>query len=75
MTDLYLEGSPVPSPLIHATLRRAVINRDIVPVLVGSSLKNKGVQPVLDAALAYLPSPGELPPVPPCTPEKTTPWN
>ena len=64
MTDLYLEGSPVPSPLIHITLRRAVINRDIVPVLVGSSLKNKGVQPLLDAAVAYLPSPGELPPVP-----------
>lgn len=64
ITDLYLEGAPIPSDIIRAALRRAVINRDIVPVLVGSSLKNKGVQPLLDAALAYLPSPEELPPVP-----------
>ena len=64
ITDLYLEGKDVGPDLIHETLRRATVSQDIVPVLVGSSLKNKGVQPVLDAVLAYLPSPEELPPVP-----------
>ncbi len=63
ITELYLEGKEVPEELIHATLRRATIAMDIVPVMPGSSLKNKGVQPVLDAVLAYLPAPEELPPV------------
>lgn len=64
ITDLYLEGKAVSSELIHKTLREATITRQIVPVLVGSSLKNKGVQPVLDAVINYLPSPEELPPIP-----------
>ncbi len=64
ITDLYLEGKAVSSDLIHNTLREATITRQIVPVLVGSSLKNKGVQPVLDAIINYLPSPEELPPIP-----------
>ena len=64
ITDLYLEGKAVSSDLIHKTLREATITREIVPVLVGSSLKNKGVQPVLDAVINYLPSPEELPPIP-----------
>ena len=64
ITDLYLEGKDVPAELIHATLRKTTISMEAVPVLVGSSLKNKGVQPVLDAILEYLPSPEELPPVP-----------
>ncbi|MCD6342760.1 MAG: elongation factor G [Spirochaetaceae bacterium] len=64
ITDLYLEGKAVSSDLIHKTLREATITRQIVPVLVGSSLKNKGVQPVLDAVINYLPSPEELPPIP-----------
>lgn len=73
ITDLYLEGAPIAPHIIRAALRRAVINRDIVPVLVGSSLKNKGVQPLLDAALAYLPSPEELPPVPAVHTKKNNP--
>ena len=64
ITDLYLEGEPVGSDLIHKTLREATISKEIVPVLVGSSLKNKGVQPVLDAVLNYLPTPEELAPIP-----------
>jgi len=64
ITDLYLEGKAVSSELIQKTLRQATIAQKIVPVLVGSSLKNKGVQPVLDAVINYLPSPEELPPIP-----------
>ncbi|MCK5735788.1 MAG: elongation factor G [Spirochaetaceae bacterium] len=64
ITDLYLEGKPVGIELIQQTIRKATIEQMIVPVLVGSSLKNKGVQPVLDAVIDYLPSPEELPPIP-----------
>ncbi len=63
MTELYLEGKPVDKALIYRTLREATMARNVIPVLVGSSLKNKGVQPVLDAVLAYLPAPEELEPV------------
>ena len=64
ITELYLEGRDVPENLIHETLRKSTVAMQAVPVLVGSSLKNKGVQPVLDAVLAYLPTPEELPPIP-----------
>ena len=63
ITDLYLESQEVPAELIISTIRKATIARELLPVLVGSSLKNKGVQPVLDAILAYLPSPEELKPI------------
>jgi elongation factor G len=64
ITELYLEGKDIPAELITATLRKETINRTIVPVLVGASLKNIGVQPLLDAIVNYLPAPEELPPVP-----------
>jgi elongation factor G len=63
ITELYLEGNPISDALIAATLRKATIARQCVPVLVGSSLKNKGVPPLLDAVIAYLPAPEELPPI------------
>jgi len=63
ITDLYLESREIPTELIISTIRKATIARELLPVLVGSSLKNKGVQPVLDAILAYLPSPEELKPI------------
>lgn len=63
MTDLLLEEQPVPMALIYSTLRSATIAQQITPVLTGSSLKNKGVQPLLDAVLSYLPSPEELTPI------------
>ena len=59
--DLYLSGEEVPPPLIRAALRKATLARKIVPVLVGSALKNIGVQPVLNAVCDYLPSPLEVP--------------
>ena len=63
MTELYLEGEEVPEELIHKVLRSETINHNIIPAFVGSSLKNKGVQPVLDGVVSYLPAPEDLPPV------------
>ncbi len=56
-------GAGVPLDLLKAGMRRATISNKGVVVLCGSSLKNKGVQPLLDAVLDYLPSPLDLPPV------------
>ncbi|MBM4417403.1 MAG: elongation factor G [Chloroflexi bacterium] len=59
----YLEGRDIPGERIHAALRAATLRNQLVPVLCGSSLRNKGVQPMLDAVVAYLPSPIDVPPV------------
>ena len=61
LTELFLEGKTIPAELLKQVIRDATVNRDIVPVLTGSSLKNKGVQPLLDAVIDYLPTPDELP--------------
>ncbi len=60
---LYLDGEEVTEDQIKSALRKATVDVKIVPVLCGSSYKNKGVQPLLDAVLHYLPSPLEVPPV------------
>lgn len=57
LTMLFLEGEEISIPQLKKALRKGVIDRKIVPVLCGSALKNKGVQPLLDAIVAYLPSP------------------
>lgn len=61
MSD-YLEGKEISTEVLRQLLRKAVIANRIFPVLTGSSLKNKGVQLVLDAVVDYLPSPLDLPP-------------
>ena len=61
LLTLYLDGSPVPPELMVKTIRKATINRTIVPVLCGSAFKNKGVQPLLNAIVDFLPSPGDRP--------------
>ena len=63
LTMLFLEGQEISKEQLVAALRRATIERKLVPMLCGSALKNKGVQPLLDAIVAYLPSPLDKPPV------------
>jgi len=54
---LYLDDEHVPAEQIRKVLREATLRLDVVPVLCGSAFKNKGVQPLLDAVIDYLPSP------------------
>ena len=61
MMELLLEEKPVEPDIIRRTIREATINRDIVPLLMGSALKNKGVQPLMDAVCDFLPSPLDRP--------------
>ncbi len=62
LTLKYLEGVEITKEELIAALRRATIAGTLVPVLCGTALKNKGVQAMLDAVIAYLPSPLEIPP-------------
>jgi elongation factor G len=61
LTLKYLEGEEITTEELRAALRRATIAGKLIPVLCGSSLKNKGVQAMLDAVVYYLPSPLEIP--------------
>ncbi len=63
MMNAYLDGTEPSVEELKRVLRKAVIANQIFPVFTGSALKNKGVQPVLDAVVDYLPSPLDLPPV------------
>jgi elongation factor G len=63
LTTKFLEDSPIPPEQIRKALREGVLRREIVPVLCGSAFRNKGVQPLLDAIIDYLPSPLDVPPV------------
>jgi elongation factor G len=60
LLSLWLEGSELDESVIHSAIRRATLNNHIVPVLCGSALRNKGVQPLLDAMIQYLPSPLDI---------------
>ncbi|MEW6033168.1 MAG: elongation factor G [Bacillota bacterium] len=59
--SLYLEGKDVPAELIRRAIRRGTVSVKLVPVLCGASYRNKGVQPLLDAVVDYLPSPLDVP--------------
>ncbi len=67
--ERYLADEPVAVPEIRAALRQGTIDLKLVPVLLGSAFKNKGVQPLLDAVVDYLPSPVDIPPVKGLTPK------
>jgi elongation factor G len=60
---LYVEGAEINPRQIKAALRRATIAGRAVPVFLGAAFKNKGVQPLLDGVVDYLPSPADMPPV------------
>jgi len=61
--EAYLEGQEPDEETLKKCIRKGTINGAFVPVLCGSAFKNKGVQPMLDAVINYLPSPLDLPPV------------
>ncbi|MEJ2486405.1 MAG: elongation factor G [Anaerolineales bacterium] len=63
LTVKYLEGDEITIEELHAALRQAIIENRATAVFCGSSLKNKGVQPVIDAVVTFLPSPLDIPPV------------
>jgi elongation factor G len=61
--DKYLSGEEIGADLITAALRKGTIDLKITPVLCGTAFKNKGVQQLLDAIIAYMPCPTDVPPV------------
>ncbi|MGE5422345.1 MAG: elongation factor G [Ignavibacteriales bacterium] len=61
--DLYIEGKPISHQELKEALRRQTLESKLIPVLCGSSFRNKGVQPLLDAVIDYLPSPLDVPSV------------
>ena len=63
MLTKYLEQHKLEPAELRASLRRSTIALKLVPVLAGSAFKNKGIQPLLDAVVDYLPSPADVPPV------------
>ena len=63
IADLYLMGEEVPAEKIRAAIRKGTVAVKMVPVVCGTSYKNKGVQKLLDAIVDYMPSPLDVPPV------------
>ena len=63
LIEKFLEGETISLAELKAALRKGVLNANVTPVFCGTSLRNKGVQPLLDAVVDYLPSPLDVPPV------------
>lgn len=63
LLEAYIEGHEIPEADLRASARRAVLQQRIVPVFCGAAFRNKGVQPLLDAIVDYLPAPSDLPPI------------
>jgi elongation factor G len=59
MTELLLDEKPIPEVMIHAAVKKGVLERSLTPVYMGTAFKNKGVQELLDAVVRYLPNPTE----------------
>ncbi|MCA2959955.1 MAG: elongation factor G, partial [Silvanigrellales bacterium] len=64
LAEAILSESDVSAEMLTNALRHAVVNLKLVPLFLGTAFKNKGIQPLLDAIVAYLPSPLDVPPVP-----------
>jgi elongation factor G len=69
--EKYVAGEPVSNDELKAAIRKGTIAIKMTPVLCGSAFKNKGVQPLLDSVIAYLPSPLDIPPVQGLMPDKS----
>ena len=67
--EAYLSEEPLDPPKILEAIRQATVSLELVPVLCGSALKNKGIQPLLDAIVEFLPSPVDVPPMQGTNPE------
>ena len=72
LVEMILEEQEISPERLKQSIRKATLAIEITPVLCGSSFKNKGVQPLLDAVLDYLPSPLEVPPVEGLEPDKSS---
>jgi elongation factor G len=72
LLEMILEEQEVPVARLKEAIRKATLGTKMTPVLCGSSFKNKGVQPLLDAVTDYLPSPLEVPPVEGVEPDKSS---
>jgi elongation factor G len=72
LLELILEEQEIPVDRLKAAIRKATLEIRMTPVLCGSSFKNKGVQPLLDAVIDYLPSPLDVPPVEGIEPDKAS---
>src|SRR5947209_6602266 len=71
LMELYLGGQQLTTEQIRAGIRKLTVSSQVYPVLCGSAFKNKGVQPMLDAVIDYLPSPLDVPPVAGVLPDGT----
>jgi elongation factor G len=69
LIDKYLNGVPLTLEEMRASIRKSTLALKIVPVLAGSAFKNKGIQPLLDAVIDYLPAPTDVPPLEGVNPE------
>jgi elongation factor G len=72
LLEMILEEVEIPVARLKAAIRQATLEIKLTPVLCGSSFKNKGVQPLLDAVIDYLPSPLDVPPVEGLEPDKSS---
>ena len=72
LLEMILEEVEIPVARLKAAIRKATLEIKLTPVLCGSSFKNKGVQPLLDAVIDYLPSPLDVPPVEGLEPDKSS---
>jgi elongation factor G len=61
VAGLVIEGKPITAPVLKAAIRRLTCNNELVPVMCGTAFKKKGVQPLVDAVVDYLPSPMDVP--------------
>src|SRR6185369_15193615 len=71
--EAYLDGAEPDRDTLKRLIRKGTLNFSFVPVLCGSAFKNKGVQPLLDAVIDYLPSPLDIPPIEGINPDKDVP--